>query len=107
MVCPRNEQHLKRISRIGKAANCPEDILDKLIRFFYAMALFDLAQEKSIVSVSADYRISSGQLQSIQERLVKGFCLIFLGIQTQTKEVIFLISIAVVDLTLYKQIISQ
>ena len=73
MVCPRNEQHLKRISRIGKAANCPEDILDKVIRFFYAMALFDLAQEKSIVTVSADYRISSGQLQSIQERLFPQF----------------------------------
>ena len=71
LVCPNNAPYIKRMSRIGTKGSTPENICGKLKRFFYALALYDLAEEKTLVNVSAAYKVPAGTMQSIQQQAAK------------------------------------
>ena len=58
-ICQVDEQLVRKIRRIGKPTKTiqNERKIDKLIRFFNALAIYDLIMEKPLVSVSSGKKI--------------------------------------------------
>ena len=60
-ICQVDEQLVRKIRRIGKPTKTiqNERKIDKLIRFFNALAIYDLIMEKPLVSVSSGTFLSN------------------------------------------------
>ena len=58
-ICQVDEQLVRKIRRIGKPTKTiqNERKIDKLIRFFNALAIYDLIMEKPLVSVSSGKKL--------------------------------------------------